>query len=103
MFNVFGSFIQKRRYLVTEEANVMDIVKVIDQIKRTSKIHTMMNMELGNCDWKDEPDMWFIHFDVTDRQWRKAMGMTDELGYQIVLRNDDKLYLTKKLEAKDRN
>ncbi len=103
MFNVIGSLIQKRRYLVADEANVMDIVKVIDEIKRTSRIHNTMNMELGNCEWKDEPTAWFIHFDATDRQWRRVMNMTDGLGYQIILRHDDRLYLTKKLEAKDRN
>lgn len=95
MFNVIGSIVQRRHYLVTEEENVMDAVKVIDEIKRGSRIHKVMNMELGNCDWKDEPTAWFINFDVTDNQWKKAMSMLRNKGYQIVLREDDRLYLTK--------
>lgn len=96
MFNVIGSIVQRRRNLVADEANVMDVVKAIDEIKRTSRIHTTMGMELGNCEWKDEPTTWFIDFDATDRQWRRLMDMMDNQGYQIVLRKDDRLYLTKK-------
>lgn len=95
MFNVIGSIIQKRRYLVADEADVMNVVKGIDEIKRNSRIHSNMNMELGSCAWKDEPCAWFIHFDATDKQWRKLMNMVHDLGYQIVLREDDRLYLTK--------
>lgn len=96
MLNVMGSIIQKRRYLVADEANVMDVVKVIDEIKRSSKIHKEMNMELGNCEWADEPTAWFINFDVTDTQWKKALNMVHNLGYQIVLRDGDRLYLDRK-------
>lgn len=96
MFNMAGNFIQKRRYLVADEADVMSVVKVIDEIKRNSRIHHMMNMEIGNCSWADEPTAWFIHFDATDKQWRKLMNMVHDLGYQIVLREDDRLYLEKR-------
>ena len=95
MFNVIGSIVQKRHYLTVEEANVMDALKAIDEIKRSSRIHKVMNMELGNCGWKDEPATWFINFDVTDNQWKKIMGILRDTGYQIVLREDDRLYLTK--------
>lgn len=88
---------KKRHFLIVEEADVMTLLKVLDEIKRGSSLFTVyMDMEIGNCGWAEEPTKWFVHFDVTNKQWRKVIENLETQNYQIVLKWDDNNYLEKK-------
>lgn len=95
MVNLFKNIMQKRRHLFVDESGVMDTLKVISTVKHESKINILTKMEVGNCGWADEPDAWFVHYDSTDRQWRKTIAMFKEKGYKLVLKEDDRIYVVK--------
>lgn len=91
---------KKRHYLIVEEADVMTVLKVLDEIKRNSSIFSVyMDMEIGSCDWEDEPSKWFVHFDATTKQWRKMLENLEQKGYRVILKWNDDNYL-EKIESK---
>jgi hypothetical protein len=96
MLNLFGNFVQKRRHLIVDEMNVVDSLKVISEIKDDSKIHGLMEMEIGNCGWADKPNAWFMHFSATDKQWRTIITRFNERKFTLVLKDDDRIYLIRK-------
>ena len=95
LFNLSKSIVQKRRYLVVDESDVMIALKAISKVKNDSKFHFSSSMEVGNCGWADDANAWFIHFDATGNQWRNIIAMLIKDKYNLVLKEDDRLYLRK--------
>lgn len=94
MFNLFDTFAKKRRHLIVEEEDVMVTLKVFDEANHKNKVSYLMNMEIGNCGWLDEPTKWYIFFDATNKKWKSIIAAFKKEGYKIVLGEDDKFYLT---------
>ena len=99
MFNLFKNIVQKRRYTVVEESDVMTVLKVLHNIKRKSRFHLLMEMEIGNCGWANKPEAWFIHFGSTTGQWRKFITTLEEEGYTMVVDNQENFHVKKGAEG----
>ena len=99
MFNLFENIVQKRRYLIVDEANVMTVLKVLDDIKHVSKFYYAKVMEIGNCHWANDPEAWFIHFEATSGQWRKMIAVLKEQGYTLILDHREEFHVKKGAEG----
>ena len=96
MIILLENFDQKRRNLILDESDVMTVLKVLSEITQESRFHILMNMEIGNCGWADEPKAWFIHYNATTKQWKSAIEKLGHMNYQIVLKHDERFHLIKK-------
>lgn len=94
MFKKFiDCIVIKRRYLVVDECDVMNVLRCVNFINGESKILIMNKMEIGNCGWVDEPDKWFIHYNASNKQWHKLIEYMGLKNYRILLNQEERLYL----------
>lgn len=90
---IIDNVVAKRHHLIVEEKDVMSLLKVFDNVNRSSRLVHTMNMEIGNCGWANEPTKWFIRFDTTDRKWKKILAELSHINRKLVLKEDNKFYL----------
>lgn len=79
MMNLLQDLKVKRRHLVVDEGNVLNVIRILN------RYGICTNMGVGNCGWRDETK-WFIHFDMSGRKWDR---LTDELNVIRVWKNCD--------------
>lgn len=84
--NLVDKAIIKRHYLIIEEKNVMEILKVLDSI---NKRYVDFRLEIGNCGWADEPTKWFIHFDASNSQWKSIVTTLND-KFDLCIKNSAK-------------
>lgn len=100
MFNLFEECQKVRRHIIVDEQEVMMVLKVLDSISRESKRGVlMMNMEIGNCGWKNRPRCWYIFFDLSNKYWKSLLAILSRMDYGLVLGEDANLYLAKRVES----
>lgn len=93
MKTLVNNFVSVRNTLIVEERDVLTVLRVLDGIKNNSKLHKWSNMEIGSCDWSDEPTKWFVSFTVTRNQWRLMIRKLHNEDHGIILKEDNQLYL----------
>lgn len=79
MMNLLYDLQVKRRHLVMDEGDVLNVISVLN------RYGVRTNMGVGNCGWKDKTK-WFIHFDMSGRKWDR---LTNELNVIRVWKNCD--------------
>lgn len=89
-------FVKRRHYLILDESNVMSMLKVLDEVNRETRFRVLMDMEIGNCGWSDEPNMWFMHFTETNKQWKSTIAKLNAIDFEVVLTEKDHFHLKKK-------
>lgn len=70
MMNLFYDLKVKRRHLVVDERDVLNIIRVLN------KYGCLTGMGVGNCGWADRTK-WFIHFDMSGRKWDRLVAELD--------------------------
>lgn len=65
MKNIMDLFVTKNYSLIVEEKDVTKTLKVINKHHRF-----VPDMQVGNCDWADDTNKWFIHFTTTKAKWK---------------------------------
>ena len=94
MFRHFlGDLFTKRRYLIVDEDDVVNLLKVFGEVNCKFRICIPMNMEIGSCGWAEEPTKWFVHFDATNKKWRAIIKTLRDAKREIVLRENEEYYL----------
>ncbi len=89
-------FVKRRHHLILDESSIVTMLKVLDETKRESKFRILMDMEIGNCGWMDEPEKWFMFFEVTNKQWKTVITKLSAIDFQLVLDEQDYFHLEKK-------
>lgn len=83
-----------RRYLILEESNVLETLRVIGT---QNSIFIRMNLIVNNCGWADEPTKWFIHFDASNDQWRCIVDELVNKGFDMMIKDSThNIYLIKR-------
>lgn len=67
----------KRRYLITEEA---DVTTVLTAINRHQSFFGNKDKLAENCGWKNEPTKWYVCFYASGKQWGKIANELSTLG-----------------------
>lgn len=102
MLKVFDRFTAKRRYFVVKEKNLVEVMKMFDEamfISYISKFHTN-DMTVGNCRLVGEHDAWFVHVNLTNKQWLVLLKECKEKEYKLVIKDQaDKMYFEKSKES----
>jgi hypothetical protein len=100
MINLIEENRKMRHHVIVEEKELLKFLKVLDAISQESKRGVLlMDMEIGNCGWKDRPNCWYVFFDLANKHWRSLITILDKLEYGLVLGKDANLYLAKRVES----
>jgi hypothetical protein len=67
MKKLFDKILPRRRRIIVEEGDIVNVIKVINQNRPL--LYTS-DLSVGNCGWNDEKTKWFIFFTVTNSQWK---------------------------------
>ena len=93
MNKFFDNVIVKKRVLIVNEQDIMGLLRVFDKVNDDFRNDVLMNMDIGNCGWADEPNKWFVMFSATDRKWRRIITEIHNNYKMIMLKEDNRLYL----------
>ena len=85
--------IGERRKLIVDYCNVMLVAQAISMAKYNGRKSAFTNVRFGQCGWPNDPSKWYIHFDMTNKQWRKFIDILERSEHSIVLTRNGKLYL----------
>ena len=56
-----------------------------------------LGMNVGQCDWGFEPNLWFIHVCLTNDQWSVLLCECKKKQYQLIVKdNPNEMYFTKR-------
>lgn len=65
---------KKLRTLVMKEADVTAVLQAVNK-------HNNHEIEsVGNCGWAEQPDMWFVHFEATEKKYKKIVCDLKQIG-----------------------
>jgi hypothetical protein len=93
MKNFIGNFIKSERSVRFEEKDVMTALKALDEVKRESRFHRDMSMEIEHRTTKDGANLgWCITFNATDNQWCKFIDKMMTKGHKIFVDAHDEYY-----------
>ena len=68
---------RKRIYsLLMEEKDVTTILKVTQEFLGCRAVKSV-----GSCGWKDEPEMWFIHLDISKDNYATLLAKLSYIGH----------------------
>lgn len=68
MRNFFKRFVTRRRHIIIDESNIVNVLNVINE---SNKNQWRTEIDIGNCGWADSPKAWFIFFHCSDYAWDK--------------------------------
>ena len=93
-----SKFVPKRHYLIVNEGNVLEVLRVID---KQNVWYVKQNLSIDNCGWADDRKKWFIHFDTSDNQWMSIIDGLEERGFDLVIRNKriESIFVIKRQES----
>lgn len=99
--NKIENIMKQRRNMIVEEADVIGVLIILDDIKHKSEIHTQLKMEIGKCRC-DSSDAWFIECEMANDQWRKFIEVLNDFDYELVLSSYEYYYIREKVERKEK-
>ena len=98
MINLFDRFTSERRYFVVGEKHLIEVMKMI-QTAWTTGSYTG-GMTVGNCGWADEPISWYIHVNLTKKEWCALLKECESRKFQLVIKDvPNRMYFTKVKES----
>ena len=62
--NFMARFVLVRSHLIVDEKDVTRILKVINAHHKN-----VPNMQIGKCEWADDRNKWFVHYDSNEYAW----------------------------------
>lgn len=62
--------------LLMEEKDVTTVLKVTQEILGCHAVKSV-----GRCGWKDEPEMWFINFDISKNNYANLLANLSCIGH----------------------
>jgi hypothetical protein len=102
MRKLFDIFTAKRRYFIVKELDMNEVMKMIDEsliVGYFSKYQSR-GMTIGHCRWLKDPNLWYVHVDLTTKQWRKLLETCKEKKYNLVIKDvPDRMYFEKHEES----
>ena len=98
MINLFDKFTVKRRYFIVKEKNMIEVLKMI-QTALSDGVPTGC-ASVGNCGLAKEPELWFVHVDLTTNKWRTLLKECKNKHYQLVIKESpENMYFEKIKES----
>ena len=70
-------FNQRRQNLIVEES---DVTTVLMAINRNRGFFSSKDVTAGNCGWEKDPSKWYVHFDASDKEWRRITSELCKFG-----------------------
>ena len=91
----------KNHRRIVEEADVIGVLTIIDDIKQKSDFHNGLKMEIGRCGTceREYGDYWFVECRFTNDQWRKFIKALNDYDYSLVLSTYEYYYVKEKVEG----
>ncbi len=71
---MFNYFMKKTHMFIVEEKDVTTVLAVINKHRR------YYDTRVGNCGWAEEPNKWFIGFDMRDKYYGEVVRDLNEIG-----------------------
>ena len=93
-----NKFVPKRHYLIVNEGNVLEVLRVIDEQRLW---YVNQNLRIDNCGWADDRKKWFIHFDSSEDQWMSIIDGLESRGFDLVIKNKriESIFVIKRQES----
>lgn len=66
--------LKRRHEIVLDEK---DVTRAIQAIGKSIGIRN--EVAIGNCCWANEPSKWFIHFTLSNKDWKSAVLKLQEI------------------------
>ena len=97
MNKLFDVFTAKRRNFIVKEKYMIEVLKMLDLALLTNRISKCQSgIYIGNCKWAEQTDSWYIHVELTDKQWRTLLLECKDKHYQLVIKDrDDNMHFEK--------
>lgn len=89
-------FTKERRHLVVDKEDIMTVMEVLDEIKRSTKGLFRIRayeIEMGNCGWSEYPDKWYIFFTMKNKKWSVFINELGKRNRKLILKEDHRIYL----------
>lgn len=64
----------RSKHFIVDEKDVTTVITVINEHRNDYE------MRVNNCGWAEEPNKWFIHFDVSDEAYGRIVDDLNKLG-----------------------
>lgn len=91
-----SKFKTKRYYYVVDEENVTKVLSIVNSQFKWLKEQQLV---VGNCQWVDEPGLWFIHFDAKGKQIVPIIKKLTAEFKMVIKDQPERIYLEKKEES----
>lgn len=78
MFN----FLKTRHYFLVDDRDVSAFLRVLESNRR---LFENIDLRVGCCGWKTEPEKWFVHFDADGKAYDKILKGLLEIGYLAII------------------
>lgn len=96
MANLIDKLVIKRHYIVTNEWNVLGLIRLINDRCNSCSKHRLV---AGNCGWKDM-NKWFVHFSCTDEQWRSIIDQLHKEEFELIVKNETRdVFMTRRARS----
>lgn len=74
--------IKHRHQIILEEK---DVTKALHIISKEQSIGSKHELCIGNCGSADRPNMWFIHFKLSNEDWKSViLRLQSEINTLII-------------------
>lgn len=98
MIKLFDRFTIKRRQFIVKEKNMIEVLKMFQTALNNG--YRTGGLSVGDCCCAEESDLWYIHTNLTDNQWRGLLEECKNKNYQLVIKNNPNvMYFTKVKES----
>lgn len=96
MLNLKDMFIKVERELYMKEADLILVLKCLDEVAREAKFYFLrkMNMEIGTCSEHMDGMKWYVECNLTEKQWHVFLGLLKDKKRKFVLGETGRYYLS---------
>lgn len=96
MSTLAETIVKRRRCLVVDKIDTMDIVEVLFEIINETRFSFLMRKEVwvGYREIKNEPDKLCVQFDLTDKRWDSFVNKLKCENREITVGEKGLFYLT---------